>query len=332
MRYSFLQRGTQLPVHKVLLPSNQRCLALLVALFLLLYLLGLANPAHCQSVEELVAEGNRLFKEERFEDALAVYEKAKEMLPENERLDFNRGAARYARGDYQQALKGFNEATTSPEREVAAKAHYNRGNAHVKRAEEMRKQKGFADAVKELGSASLAYRQALRLEPLYEDAGVNLELSRMMLKELKEEEEKIKQEESSEKDKEKKESAADAEKGCEQQSEQEQAEDGAGAKEQGSAGEEGKEQNETDLTEKPAAQDKVQQRPQFYRAPENEVLDEPKEEEFGEPEYNDEGDKDDLWEENLIDDAQRIIAEEAEQRERRALRQQRGEQQVERDW
>src|SRR3989338_4774566 len=79
--------------------------------------------------------------------------------PADKRLNFDVGDAYYRLEDYGKAGEFFDQAAASPK--VAARAHYNRGNALFK----------SGDA----GGAVAAYRKALSFDPKDENAKFNLQ-------------------------------------------------------------------------------------------------------------------------------------------------------------
>jgi len=123
-----------------------------------------------------VEQGNQLFAEGKLAEALAEYERAASTLPEEPGVRFNRGAALYGLGKYDEAQKEFLRATEAHDPQLKESAFYNMGNAFFR-------MKRYQDAVD-------AYKRALGTDPRDLRAKWNLE---MALKELKEEEQKQKQ-------------------------------------------------------------------------------------------------------------------------------------------
>lgn len=119
------------------------------------------RAAGAQSVRDLVEEGNRLYREGRFDEAHARYLEALEKDPESPLIRFNDGNALYRSQDFQRALEAYAEAVESVDPELASAAWYNVGNA-------LYRGQRFQEAVE-------AYKQALRLNPRDEDAKYNLE-------------------------------------------------------------------------------------------------------------------------------------------------------------
>ena len=111
-----------------------------------------------------VAEGNRLYQEGQYKQALEQYDKAKVEKPEQaRRLAFNRGTAQLKLGDYEAAKHSFREVEADADPQLRARAAYNRGNASM--------------LLKDLPGAVEAYRHALMDRPDYSAARHNLELA-----------------------------------------------------------------------------------------------------------------------------------------------------------
>ncbi len=106
-------------------------------------------------------QGNRLFHEGKFEEALECYREAQVEKPDAPELRFNAGDAYFKKNAYQDALREFGHALKSQDPSLLARAYYNLGNVHV------RQQK--------LQQAAEAYKRSLALRSDDLDAKVNLE-------------------------------------------------------------------------------------------------------------------------------------------------------------
>ena len=108
-----------------------------------------------------VRDGNRLFNEGRFEEARERYLDALRESPTSPLIRFNEGNALYESAEFRQALDAYQQAITTEDPSLQAKAWYNLGNA-------LYRQQMLQESVE-------AYRQALRSDPTDPDAKHNLE-------------------------------------------------------------------------------------------------------------------------------------------------------------
>ncbi len=135
-----------------------------------LILMLLVGSALAESVRGKVNRGNELFKQGKYEQALAAYQDALLDDPLNETALFNQGAAFYKLKKYKEALESFQKVVGSKNLQLSAKAFYNIGNCYFQ-------QNKLQESIK-------AYKKSLELNPNDFDAKYNLELARAKLKEL----------------------------------------------------------------------------------------------------------------------------------------------------
>ncbi len=146
--------------------------------------------AWTDSLHSQVVEGNRLFSEGKFSDAIESYGQALVDHPDSPLLNFNMGTAHYKAGKYTQALSSFSRVQASPEdsdkdAERTARTAYNMGNSQYKlgaQAEEQNPQAALAAYT----NALAAYRRALGTDPTDQDAKFNYEFVAKRIEALQE--------------------------------------------------------------------------------------------------------------------------------------------------
>jgi Ca-activated chloride channel family protein len=171
------------------------------------------------------AEGEKAFKEGRYEDAAKAFQEADLARPKDPRWRYNRGVAAFHAGDLAQSAAAFASAAKRAEDpEVAFRAEYNRGVAAMKQGD-------FAQAVE-------ASRAALALRPEDPDAKWNLQLALVKLKEAE---------------------AAKKNQGEKQEGEQNNGEKDKGGQDQGQKGDKGENANKDQSGDKQAEKDSAGQ-------------------------------------------------------------------------
>lgn len=125
-----------------------------------------------QGIRSKVEEGNVLYKQEKYEQALARYQDALLDEPLNEAALFNRGNALYKLKKYDESIESYQKVVGSKDLLLSSKALYNIGNVYFQQ--------------NKLQESIQSYKKALELNPNDYDIKYNLELARAKLKELSE--------------------------------------------------------------------------------------------------------------------------------------------------
>ena len=115
-----------------------------------------------------VKQGNRLYKEQKYDAAKNKYQDALLEDPNSPLIQFNVGDVTYQTKDYQKAMESFHKTLNVKDAGMQSMAYYNIGNA-------MYRQNKLPESIQ-------AYQEALKLNPDDQDAKYNLEFVRNKLK------------------------------------------------------------------------------------------------------------------------------------------------------
>ncbi len=142
---------------------------LIIVLFAAILSLCPVASAFAASLHDTINTGNKLFQQEKYDEALRSYVDAQIEHPEDVRLKYNIASSHYKMKNYEEALKGYLDvAATAQNAALEEKALYNAGNA-------LYRQGKLEDAVE-------YYKKALALDPDDKDAQQNLEFVREEIK------------------------------------------------------------------------------------------------------------------------------------------------------
>ena len=152
------------------------------AVALLLLLVGLPAMAFGSP-----STARRQYESGRYDDALFEYQKLLEKKPDDDRLNFNAGAAAYKAREFDAATKNFEAALQSRDLGLQQRSYYNLGNTFFQQgdaaAEPQQKMGAWDQAVK-------SFESALKLNAQDPDARHNLEFVKKRLEELKQQQQK----------------------------------------------------------------------------------------------------------------------------------------------
>lgn len=213
---------------------------------LLLLSCALLCVAWTDSLRSQVVEGNRLFSEGEFSDAVESYGQALVDYPDSPVLNFNMGTAHYKAGKYTQALSSFSRVQANPEDSDkdagrTARTAYNTGNTQYQMGAQTEEQNPQA-ALTAYTNALASYRRALGANPTDQDAKFNYEFVAKRIEELQDELEhqpqpsQPKQPEQEEQPQAEQDAGQQQQNGQDQQHAGEQTEDPSGAEQERQAG------------------------------------------------------------------------------------------------
>jgi Ca-activated chloride channel homolog len=128
----------------------------------ILFLLLTAN-VYSEDFKEMNDLGVKAYNSENYDSSLQYFQNAQELNPESKVVDFNLGNALHQQGQYEQALKNYENSAILEDSLLNSQAYYNIGNTQYR-----------AGA---LDKAVEAYKKSLDYNPDDEDTKYNLELA-----------------------------------------------------------------------------------------------------------------------------------------------------------
>lgn len=166
----------------------------LILFVLVLLMLTQALSVGASGARELIDSGNRAYEEGNMAMALELYEKASIDHPESAEIAYNKAVVLYVNGEYLKAAEGFSEsALKTKDLSLEARAIHNRGNCLFMEAQKQQ-QDDLQKAVDIYQASISSYERALELDSELDNAAHNLEVARLVLKNLLDEMKKREQE------------------------------------------------------------------------------------------------------------------------------------------
>lgn len=196
-----------------------------VNLLITVLLTVLAVNVRADSRDELVRQGNLLYRQQNYQKALRQYDQAKSEGSDNPSLQYNRANCFYKLEDYTRSINLYREVSANAkDMQLAVRAKYNLGNCHFQQGVKQR-DANPQKALEELASAVKNYRESLDMNPRDTEAQRNIAVTRLVMKDImdqiKKEREKQKQQQQ-DKDKQKQQDQQQQDKDQKQQKDQQQ--------------------------------------------------------------------------------------------------------------
>jgi len=144
-----------------------------------------ALSAAAASSASLVKKGNRLYREEKYDEALKDYAAALSKKPDSALINFDLGTAQFKLKDYDKAAQSFEKSLLTEDKDLERYGNYNLGNARYMSAEK-KENSDLEGAIKLLEGAVGNYQRVLAAGSKDADAKFNYEAAQKKLKELRE--------------------------------------------------------------------------------------------------------------------------------------------------
>jgi tetratricopeptide (TPR) repeat protein len=118
-----------------------------------------------------------------YDAALRKYAEARIDHPESRALAYDMGNAQYRQKRYDDAIASYQKALQGSDAGLAASAYYNLGNAHFRKGE-FAIQSGKQEGIEDYREAMANYKKSLEIRPDNKDAKRNIEVVQARIKEL----------------------------------------------------------------------------------------------------------------------------------------------------
>jgi tetratricopeptide (TPR) repeat protein len=140
------------------------------------------SPAFA-SPAKAVSEGNKLYHQEKYDEAIKKYNEAKSEAPDSDIVNFNLGTALYKKGRYREAADTFTKAVITKDKKLEAKTTYNIANSKYKLGS-LQENTDPNGAVSLYRESIDYYNRTLELDKKDNDAKYNHDLAEKRLKAL----------------------------------------------------------------------------------------------------------------------------------------------------
>jgi hypothetical protein len=142
------------------------------------------QTARGDSAREALRQGNRLFGDSKYTDAISKYGEALVEQPQALEPKFNKADGYYRMDDLGPAMDLYQEvAAGSKDMALVAKARYNLGNCFFQRGSKQR-DSDMQKAVDDMKTSITYWRQVLDIDPKNEKAAKNIEVARLTIKDI----------------------------------------------------------------------------------------------------------------------------------------------------
>ena len=161
-----------------------------------LFLVGFGDTSYFDN-----KEGNRLYEEQKYDEAVEAYSRAKSGNKNEKGIDYNLGNSLFRTGDVSKAIESYAAATETGDATLKENAMFNLGAAYYKAGEKAVEAKDMEGAGAALKGSVGQYKKLLALKPGDDDARHNLELALEKLKLLEEQKKEQDKKDKSDQDK-----------------------------------------------------------------------------------------------------------------------------------
>ena len=142
------------------------------------------HTARAESARTSVQQGNRLYAQGNFNEAISSYEQALLDKPQAREPKFNKANSFYRLDDLAEAMDLYKEvAAGSKDMKLVTKAKYNLGNCFFQRGMKQR-DSDLKKALEDLKTSITHWRGVLDIDQKNEKAAKNIEVARLIIKDI----------------------------------------------------------------------------------------------------------------------------------------------------
>ena len=146
--------------------------------------IALAQTASADSTREAISQGNKLYLQGNFNQAINHYDQALVEAPQALEPKFNKANSYYRLDDLGKAMDLYRQvAAESKDMTLVAKAKYNLGNTFFQQGSKQ-KDSNLKKAIEDMETAIGSWRGVLDSEPENTKAAKNIEVARLTIKDL----------------------------------------------------------------------------------------------------------------------------------------------------
>jgi len=155
------------------------------------------------TAQNTVRRGNKLYDKGHFNEAIKEYDQALIDQPQSPEPKFNKANCYFQIDDLAEAIDLYNEvAAESKNMKLVAKAKYNLGNCYFQQGSKQ-KDSNLQKALEGLQTGIVCWRNALEIDPENDKAAKNIEVARLIIKDIIDQIAKQKQQQQEQADKQK---------------------------------------------------------------------------------------------------------------------------------
>ena len=157
-------------------------------------ILTVAQKVQAQSPYGLMNQANKLYSQEKFNEAIKIYDQVLIEKPDVKEPKFNKANSLYRMDDLGSAIDLYREvAAESKDMKLVTRAKYNLGNTYFQQGLKQR-DSDLHKALEDLQTSIEHWRDVLEIEPENEKAARNIEVARLIIKDILDQINKQKQE------------------------------------------------------------------------------------------------------------------------------------------